>query len=121
MVNASAIKKKLQTKIFNSLGSDVSIKSLDSSTTNIYGEVTPTYGTPVVITAVPYSQISNKAWESFGDVSEGEIDIILPDGTDIDYNSRVSFDGYNHKVVSIEKYPLQDVNLAILVRIARIQ
>lgn len=123
MVDASSIKNRLQTKIFDGLGSTVFIESLDdtATSTNIYGETIKSYNSAVDVKAVPYNLISSRTLESFGDVKAGDVDVVFPEGTDVDYDYRVTYDGVQYLVTEIEKYPLQDSSLALLVRLAKIQ
>lgn len=122
MVNAASIKRTLQSSIFNALGSSVQIhKRNDSSTlTNIYGEDEVVYDSPSTVTGVPYSQLSSRSWETQGDSENADLEIVFPHDTDVDFDDKITFDGVDYKIVDIEKYPLQDTNLAILVRVAKI-
>ena len=69
---------------------------------------------------IPYNQISNRAWENFGDLNEGEIDIILKHSENVDIDDKLVVDSTDYKVIRKEKYPYDNDNLAILVRVARI-
>ncbi len=120
MASASSIQNKLNVKIFNKFGSDITIENVSSSSLNNYGDANITYSAGVTAVGVPYNQIAGRSWESFGDLNEGDIDIIFKYTETINIDDRVTFGGVQYKVVRREDYPYDNSNLAILVRVAKI-
>ena len=124
MVSAAGVRSKLQTKVFAKLGQTITIQNYASQTTDKWGDATVTYATGSSVTAVPYNYVKEQlAWESFGDLQDGETMIVVPYDTTIGPKDKVTFDGDTWYVKQIEDFPMGDgtTNLVVAkgVRLAR--
>lgn len=118
MVDVEQIRSKLATKIFTNLGSTFLVSSVVSSTTNKWGDKSTTYSTQTTCIGVPYNLISPKSYEKFGDMTQGQTDVIFDYLSSINMDSSVIFAGKNYKVIRLEDFDLKDSVLAKLVRLA---
>jgi len=119
MSTATDIQEDLE-QLYEELGSTVTISPINKIVLDKWGDSTPTYETPVVVTAVPYSQITNRSWESFGDLQDGELDMVIPYDQTIDVKYKITFDSVDYLVLLVEKFPMNDTNLAFAVRLAKV-
>lgn len=119
MVNALAIKNKIENKVFNALGSTATISYLITSSTDKWGDTPETYETPVNVTTVPWSVINSaQDFQQFGDLEKGELDMAFTAGTTVNVGDKVTYNTKLYKVKVVEYYPLKDVNL---VKVARLK
>lgn len=117
MVSLSNIQGKLNLKVFQGLGSTVTVRGITNSY-DVYGDKTTTSTVDTSVSAVPfYTYFSRRTYNPFGQSNEGETDMVLPYTTTIDKGYQVIFDSKTYDVVEIEKYPLQGGNIAFLVRL----
>jgi hypothetical protein len=107
--------------LFNRLGSSITVYPLSSETVDKWGDNTPSYGTGVVSIAVPYNYLpKERYYEPFGDLLDGQVDIVIPYDTVIDGNSKVTYDGSDYKVMGLEKFVIANGVIAQLLRLQRI-
>jgi hypothetical protein len=117
MATLASIQNKLQVKVFDKLGSSITVKALTTSTDK-WGDQTTTGTVSTAVTAVPFNFLKNvKTFNPFGVAQEGEIDMVMPYGTDIQKGYVVTFDSTDFDVFDVEKFPYADGNIAFLVRL----
>lgn len=119
MTIASDIQEDLEI-LFEELGSTVVITPASSTVIDKWGDATITDGTPVSVTAIPYSAITSRSWESFGDLEDGMLDMVLSYDTTINVTDKVTFDSVDYLIIQVEKFPMNDTNLAFAIRIAKV-
>jgi hypothetical protein len=116
MATLANIQSKLQTKVFDKLGSTLTVRSITSSSDK-WGDETTTSTSDTSVVGVPFYFFSqNKNYEQYGQLQEGEFDMIVPFGTTIDLGYQVIFDSRTYDVFQVEKYPYADGNIALLLR-----
>jgi len=109
MVSVSSVRNKLQTKVFDKLGSILVINARTSTVKDKWGDETPTYGSNTNSQAVPYNYVKDTLkWEGFGDFQEGDVVVVLPYGTTIGPNDKVTYDSQTWYVRQIEEFPMGD-------------
>ncbi len=117
MATLASIRSKLATKVFNKLGSDVTITAVTTSTDK-WGDLTTTSTTSSTVTMVPYNHIKqNKTFNPFGVANEGEFDVIMPYTTTITVGMTAVLDSKTYDVFQVERFPYDDGNIAFLVRL----
>lgn len=117
MATLASIQNKLQTKVFSKLGSSLTVRRLTTSTDK-WGDPSTTGTSDTAVTGVPFNFLkNNKTFNPFGVAQEGEIDMVLPYGTDIIKGDQVIFDSVTFDVFEIEKFPYDDGNIAFLIRL----
>jgi hypothetical protein len=114
------VRNKLSTKVFSKLGSSLTWEAYSSSSTDKWGDRTVTYSTGVTLTAVPYNLISSRqSFEKFGNLQEGEVDLVVPYTSTIGVNDRITFNGVVYFVKEREEYTVSDGVVAYAVRLAK--
>jgi len=117
MATLTSIRNKLATKVFDKLGSDLTVTTLTTST-NKWGDKTTTNSSSVTVTCVPYNNIDqSKTFNPFGVAKEGEVDVIMPYDTTIETGNTVTFNSKTYDVFGVERFPYDDGNIAFLVRL----
>lgn len=120
MASAQSIKNKLETKVFNKLGSTVSVSAYSASYSK-WGDETISYGTASSVTAIPYEYFPGRInYQSFGNLEEGDVIIIFPHDTTIDVRDKVTYSGSDYEVKEVEKFPLEGEVVAIACRLSKI-
>lgn len=123
MVDVSSIRTRLQTKVFDSLGSTINVYNVVSSstTTNDYGDKTYTYDGGTAEKGVPYNLMSpTKSYEAFGDLRANETDMVLRYDTVAVIGSKISYNSKNYLVTQFEDFVLNDLSVAKLARLSEI-
>ena len=124
MVSVSSVRNKLQAKVFDKLGSIISIEAYQSDVTDKWGDATITYAAGVDSQAVPYNHIKN-LWkvEVFSDFQEGDVIIVVPYTTVVGPNDRITYNGEIWYIRQIERFPMgdgtTDFNLASGINLTR--
>jgi len=109
MVSVTGVQNKLVTKVFNKIGSEVTITPYTSNSKNTRGDATVTYGTPFTSKSVPYNYLKNiLKWEPFGDFQQGDTAIVLPHTTTIDAKDKITMDGEEWHVRELESFVMGD-------------
>jgi hypothetical protein len=118
MVNVTSLQKKIGNKLFDALGSDISVKRLVTSSPNKWGDINFTYGSAVNTVAVPYSLIFDRQeYNPFGELRVGEVDMAFKHDLVIGSGDLAVMRGVNYVIREVEEFPLKD---SILVKIARL-
>lgn len=118
MVNLSSLQNKINTKVFQNLGSSLLVSSVSGST-NDYGDKDFTYTSIGTVLAVPWNHIKNREdTQMFGELQTGEVDMAFKHDQSISVGYRVVLNSENYEIKQIESFPLKD---GILVKVARLK
>lgn len=114
------VRNKLTNKVFNKLGSSLVWEPHSSSSIDKWGDNTITYGTSTALTAVPYNLVSSReAYNTFGDLQEGDTDMVVPYTSVLGTKDRITFNGVQYYVKQIEQYIISDGVVAYAVRLTK--
>lgn len=106
MVNVTQLRNKIENKIFNGLGSDLLVSSVETSV-NTRGDSTNTYVSIGPVKGVPYNVIKNRdSKEVFGDIQEGDLVCVFKYDQDLDIGYKVELNSVEYLVQEIEDFPL---------------
>jgi len=120
MATLANIQNKLLVKVFNKLGSQVTVRELTTSTDK-WGDETTTSYVDTEVTGVPFYYFAqNKNYEQYGKLEEGEFDIIVPHGTSVSTKCQILFNSKTYDVFQIEEYPYSNGNIAYLLRMREV-
>lgn len=119
MVSVTNIRNKIETRIFDGIGSSAEYYASSTRTDNEYGDVTETFDTPVSITIVPWNNMySQQSFESFGVLEKGEVDIALKYDQTISVYDKIVYDSRTFRVKQVDNYNIKD---AVIVKVARLK
>ena len=118
MATLASIQNKLLVKVFEPIGSDLTVNTLTSTSTSKWGDKEFS-SSSTVIKAVPYNQTfqGRNITNPFGEVREGQFDMVIPHTSVIKVGDTVTFDGATLDVIEVEKFPYADGNIAFLIRV----
>lgn len=120
MSQLTSLRNKIENKIFVKIGTDCTIETVASSTTDKWGDTTYTYNTAVTSKIVPYNLFDNRNnYQPFGDLGEKETDAVLPYDDTFGRYSKITFDGDEYFIREIEKFLYAGGNLAYAVRLVK--
>lgn len=120
MATLSNIQSKLQTKVFNKLGSTLTVREITTSI-NTRGDETTTSTSDTDVIGVPFYYFAqNKNYEQYGQLIEGEFDVIVPYDTTVNTDYQIIFDNKIYDVFQVEKYPYANGNIALLLRMKEV-
>lgn len=111
------LREKLQTKIFEGLGSSGTLLKV-SYTTDKWGDGTSTLSSSTAITVVPYDSVSSQDFQPFADLQSGEVTMVIPYDTVFDDNDMILYNGVNYIIKETVDYPYKDGALAYAVRLS---
>jgi len=118
MVNLTALQNKINTKIFDGLGSSLTVSSVASSTDK-WGDATYTYTSLGSIKSVPWLHIkSRENQQPFGELQEGDVDMAFKHNQTLAVGYKVTLSSEDYLISEIEEYPLKD---GVLVKVARLK
>jgi len=113
------IRSKLETKVFDRFGKTVTLKSKSLPVYNTRGELESETTVETSITAVPYDITNHRQlFESWGTVSEGEMDMAVPYTVTVNADDGVVVDGVDYLIKEISENLLPD-NVVTIVRLAK--
>jgi len=116
---ATTIQNKIETKIFERLGSTVTRKPYDSQSTNKWGDATTSFETEESIIAVPYNYLKvAKSIEPFGDLKEGEVMMAFKYGQELNEKDIITHSSQDFIITQIEELSLSD---EIVLKIGRLE
>lgn len=121
MVNLDNLRNKINSKVFNNLGSTLSVVALSTSTDSKWGDNTIISSSLSTVTAVPWMHIANReSFQPFGTLQEGEVDIAFKYDQTISIGNRVFGNVLtgSYLITEIENYPIAN---GILVKVARLK
>lgn len=114
----TSIQGKIETKIFNRLGSTVVRSPYLSQTNDKWGDNTPTYDTNEDVTAVPYNTFESKElFRPFGDLIDGETIMAFKHGQSLNPKDKITFNSQTLLIKEIEVFPLSD---GFVLKVARL-
>jgi len=124
MSKLETVRSKLDKKLFTTdqLGSEVTITPVTKSEGSYggYSGDSESDGTSVDTVAVPYSRVSSRVnFQGFGDLQEGEIQIVFRYDEDLDYDYKVTFDGTTYRIREIREIPLNTGTAAVVVLLSK--
>ena len=109
MVSVSGVRNKLGTKVFNKIGSNITIEAYSSDVTDKWGDGTITYSAGVSSQAVMYNYVKDSLkWEAFSDFQQGDLAIVVPYDTTVTANDRITYDSQTWFVRQIENFVMGD-------------
>lgn len=112
--------EKVNTRLFDNIGTTVVLSAYTQTSTNDYGDELASYAVASSIVAVPYSLISkNNNYQPFGDMQEGDMDIVFKYNQTINLKDRITVFGTNYLVKSVEDFPIANGLLAKVARITK--
>lgn len=121
MAKQDVVRAKLQRKVFSIYGKQVTLASRTAVTYNSRGEELTIASTPTTITIVPYDVVnSDKSFQQFGPLLEGEIEAAVPYDTVIAVDDTLVMDSVTYQVKYISKSYLPDPVVQI-VRLNKLQ
>ncbi len=117
------IRNKLATKVFanGKLASTGTLYSVSSVSYDEYGSPINKVESSSSIKVVPYNLISKVNYSPFGDIQEGESDVIIKYDTNVSIGDKLSINSVDYEVKQIENYLVEDEIVAKALRIAKIQ
>lgn len=120
MSRLDSIRSKIANKIFIGIGTTGSLETVNTNTTDKWGDASITYNAATELIIVPYNLIDyNRSYMPFGDLGEKETDAIIPYDTSFGVNDRITFDGQAYKIINNEKFLFQGGNLAYAIRMVK--
>lgn len=121
MVNATNIREKINTKVFDALGSTATLQLETSTLLDKWGDESATYGTATNIVVVPwYDLFSEKTYEAFGEPINGALDFAVRYDQSIDVDDKLTWNTKVYKVKSIQYYTLKDTLLVKAIRVTEV-
>ena len=121
MTTQSRVREKLANKVFNKLGSSTVLEAWSSTVVDKWGDSTPAYESSTSITTVPYNLFDyREEFRPFGDLQEGETDMVVPYDTTIDKKDKITLLGTEYVVKERESYVISGGVVAYVIRVAKI-
>lgn len=109
MVSVSGVQSKLVSKVFNKLGSEITVENYSSATKDKWGDGAPSYSAGDTVKAVPYNYVKEALkWESFGDFQQGDVAIVVPHTTTVTLKDRITYDSQTWYVRELEEFVMGD-------------
>lgn len=104
----SSVRNKLETKVFDKLGSSITITSVSHNDSyGGYAQTADTTGTATSATGVPFNSPGQMFTKSkFGTLVEGQTSMIVKYDQAVTAGSTVTWNGTNYEVVKIETFDL---------------
>ena len=120
MSRLTSIQNKIQVKIFDGIGTDGTLETVNTDVVDKWGDASITYNAATPLKIVPYNLIDyNRSYLPFGDLGEKESDAVIPYTTSFGVNDRVTFDGQAYKIINSEKFLFTGGNLAYAIRLVK--
>jgi hypothetical protein len=120
MTRLEAIRITLTNRVFNSdLGTDVTITpaTLGTSTDGGFTPPSESYGTPVTVKGIPFSNSTLQFFkEMFGNSTVGEGTVIVPYTTTVAIGDKIAWLSKTYRVEEVEAFPIGGGVAAYLVR-----
>lgn len=114
MAKQDNIRAQLQSKVFDAFGKSVTIKT-PTITYDAWGSEASRTEASTTTVGVDYDIVySRKNYEKFGDLNEGEREIVLPYDTVITTDDKITINSEDFIVKQIEKPSLPDVVVVIV-------
>ena len=122
MVNLTSIRNKINTKVFNGLGSIVTLYSVASSTAvDKWGDATAAYTLIGSVSAVPWNLLSDReGFQPFGELSEGDVDMAFKYDQSLEQGYKATVMGKDYVISVVEEFPIKDGNLVKIARLRKL-
>lgn len=123
MADLASGRERIQGRLFDGIGSNVTHEAFSSETTDKWGDATPSYAAGAIIKAIPYDYLSyNEQIKLFGEVSDTSVYMAFPYDSSVAQKDRITFDGDTFEVVEVRKPGFGDSSSAYgaLVLIAKL-
>lgn len=118
MVNLTSLQNKINTKIFDGLGSHLVVSSVSGSTDK-WGDKTFIYTSIGTVSAVPWMHIKNSEdLQPFGELEIGSVDMAFKFNQTLSVGYKATLNSEDYLITEIEEFPLKD---GILVKVARLK
>lgn len=116
-----SIRSKLAAKVFTTnLASTAVVETKAAEIMDKWGDPAITYGTPTTVYCVPYDYVKKTLnYQPFGDLQQGQTDMVFPYNVTISSGSRITYDGSYYTVLQISPINIQNGIAAIIVRLQR--
>lgn len=122
MASLASIRNKLETKVFDKIGTLVALETWSSATTDKWGDDTPAYAASTNVTAVPYNYITDRRdYQPFGNLEEGEVIMVFKYDQTIDMKDRITYKSEQYLITEIEDYQYSGGSVAKLARMSQVQ
>jgi hypothetical protein len=121
MVNLTSLQNKINTKIFDGLGTTLLVESAVTSTLtpDKWGDTIKTYATVGSIVAVPWSHMQGvESMEPFGELEIGSVDMAFKYNQTLDIGYRITLGSEYYFIKELEEFPLLN---GVLVKVARLK
>lgn len=120
MVDVANLQNRINTKIFDLVGSNLAASSLSTSSVDKWGDAVKTYTSIGTLSAVPWFHVKGRLdYQPFGDLVAGEVDMAFKHDVNIDIGYVVLLNNDYFEVKEIEKFPLKDGFLVVVARLAK--
>lgn len=118
MVNAASIQNKIETKIFQGLGSTAQLAAYNEEEIDKWGDSTIEYKERSDIIVVPYNYINKRTdFQPFGDVQKGSVIMAVKHDLKLNVKDKITYDSKTLFVRQIEKFNLQDLVLVKVIEL----
>jgi hypothetical protein len=118
MVNLTSLQNKINSKIFDGLGSSLVVSSVSGSTDK-WGDKSYTYTSIGTLQAVPWLHIKgSEDLQPFGELEIGSVDMAFKYNQTLAVGYKVVLNSGDYLIQEIEEFPLKD---GILVKVARLK
>ena len=105
MATLASIRSKLQSKVFDKLGTTCVVSSVTSASTDKWGDASTSYATGNSYDVVPYDYVAkNLDYRPFGNLVDGTTAIILPYTATLNRTDKVVWNSTTYIVTRIEQY-----------------
>ena len=120
VVSLSSIRNTIQDRIFNDIGSDLTVQTV-TTTYDKWGDKTETITSTDTFKAVPYNTMfSIREYTSFGTLQKGETDVVVPYTANLETDMKVVYNNNTYTIQQIEELPYQGGNIAYVVRLRKV-
>lgn len=121
MGKSDALRKRLQSRLFDRVGKTVTLKKRLPPTYNTRGEIENESFESVSIVIVPYNTVSTRqTYQGFGNLNEGDFDAGIPYDVEISIDDQIILDSITYRVKEIAPHFLPE-NIVTIVRLSKEQ
>lgn len=118
MALLDSMRNKIESKIFDRLGSTATRHPFNSQSVDKWGDATKSYDGSESVTVVPYNYVSERTeFEVFGDVQKGDLLMAFKYDQDLGEKDKVVYDTKTLFVREIEDFPLSD---GVVIKVVRL-
>lgn len=115
------IRNQLQVKVFNRIGSTITLSVKSSPVYNEYGDEEDATYTDSSEISVPYNLIDPMQTNNpFGKLNEGEMDLALPYSAAFSVGDRITLNSKVYEIKQVEDYIMSNISAAYIVRLYKL-